>query len=133
MLGVNAICRADNSASSHTDPLNLDPTVRQGFERFYILDFDGSVKLFNQVTQQHPQEPIAWGYVLMATVFRELYHQDLLDTTYYARDSFLFNKREVDVPQATRQQIDTLTDKIVGMCDQRIKANPNDKNAFFAR
>ena len=35
---------------------------------------------------------MAFGYVQMATVFRELYHI-LLDTTYYAHDSFLTSKR----------------------------------------
>jgi tetratricopeptide (TPR) repeat protein len=129
--GMAANCRAQ--AAAHTDPLNLDPIVRQGYERFYNLDYDGALKYFNQATQQHPQEPMSWNYVLMATIFRELYHQDLLDTTYYAHDSFLSTKREVEVPQATRDQINSLTDKVIAMCDARIKNNPNDKNAYFAR
>jgi tetratricopeptide (TPR) repeat protein len=129
--GMAANCRAQ--AAAHTDPLNLDPVVRQGYERFYNLDYDGALKYFNQATQQHPQEPMSWNYVLMATIFRELYHQDLLDTTYYAHDSFLSTKREVEVPQATRDQINSLTDKVIAMCDARIKNNPNDKNAYFAR
>ena len=120
-------------AAAHTDSLNLDPVVRQGYERFYILDYDGALVFFNKVTQQHPQEPMAWNYMLMATIFRELYHQDLLDTTYYAHDSFLSTKRDVWIPPATRQQIESLTDKVIGMCDARLKANPNDKNALFAR
>ena len=131
LWGAATSCRAQTAG--HTDPLNLDPVVRQGYERFYNLDYDGALHFFNQVTQQHPQEPMAWNYVLMATVFRELYHQDLLDTTYYAHDSFLSTKRTVEVPQATRDQINSLTEKVIGMCDARINANPNDKNAFFAR
>jgi len=124
---------AHTEAMGHTDPLNLDPVVRQGYEHFYNLDYDGALKIFNQVSQQHGQEPMAWNYVLMATIFRELYHQDLLDTTYYAHDSFLSTKRDVQVPGGTRQQIETLTNKVVGMCDARLKANANDKNALFAR
>ena len=120
-------------ASAHTDPLNLDPLVRQGYERFYILDYEGALRDFNQVTQQHPNEPMAWNYVLMATIFRELYLQDLLDTTYYAHDSFLSNKRDIQVAPATRQQIESLTSRVIGMCDARISANPQDKNAYFAR
>ena len=119
--------------SLHTDPLNLDPTVKQGLERFYSLDYDGALKIFSGVAQAHPQEPMAWNYVLLVTIFRELYHQDLLDTTYYAHDSFLSSKREVDVPKATRDQIESLTDKVIGLCDARLKANPNDKNALFSR
>ena len=45
---------------------------------------------------------MAIDYVQMTLIFRELYHQDLLDTTYYAHNSFLTSKREVEVPKATR-------------------------------
>ena len=125
--------QARAQANVHTDPLNLDPMVRQGYEHFYNLDYDGALKIFETVAQQHPQEPMAWDYVLVGTVFRELYHQDLLDTTYYAHDSFLSTKREVDVPKATREGIESLTDKIIALSDGRLQANANDKNALFAR
>lgn len=135
MASVLAFCAARSmaQASLHTDPLNLDPVVRQGFERFYVLDFDGALKIFNEVAQQRAQDPMAWNYILVTMIFRELYHQDLLDTTYYAHDSFLSNKRAVDVPAATREQIESLTNKVIGMCDASLKTNAEDKNAFFAR
>jgi tetratricopeptide (TPR) repeat protein len=120
-------------ANTHTDPLNLDPVVREGYERFYILDFDGALSRFESILKEHPQEPMAYGYVQMAMVFRELYHQDLLDTTYYAHDSFLTSKREVPVADATRQRIESLTNTGIKLCDDRIRVNPNDKDAYFAR
>jgi tetratricopeptide (TPR) repeat protein len=119
--------------NTHTDPLNLDPLVRQGYDRFYDLDFDAALKDLNQVTQQHPQDPMAWDNILVVTIFRELYHQDLLDTTYYAHDSFLFSKREINISTPARDQIDSLTDKVIAMCDARLDQNPGDKNALFAR
>jgi len=119
--------------NAHTDPLNLDPVVRQGYEHFYNLDFDGALGYFNKVTQAHPNEPMAWNYVLVTMIFRELYHQDLLDTTYYAHDSFLSNKRAISVSAGSRQEIESLTNKVISMCDARIAANSKDKNAYFAR
>jgi hypothetical protein len=138
ILPGGAVCAAGAppakyDATQHSDPLNFDPLVHEGYQRFYILDFDGSLKDFETVLKAHPQEPMAYGYVQMATVFRELYHQDLLDTTYYAHDNFLTSKRYVPVPPATRQRIEWLTDTGVKLCDDRLRANPNDKNAYFAR
>lgn len=124
---------AQAQAAAHTDPLNLDPLVHQGFDHFYNLDFDAALKDFNQVAAQHPQDPIAWDYILVTTIFRELYNQDLLDTTYYAHDSFLFNKREINISKQARDQISSLTDKVISMCNARLSGNPNDKNALFAR
>jgi tetratricopeptide (TPR) repeat protein len=117
----------------HTDALNLDPNVRAGYEHFYNLDYDGAEALFDKVQKAHPDAPMAYNYLLMVAIFRELYHQDLLDTTYYAHDSFLTSKRNVWIPDATRQRIEGLTNKVVSLCDQRIKANGQDKDAYFAR
>jgi tetratricopeptide (TPR) repeat protein len=118
---------------AHTDPINLDPQVKESMLDFYNLNYDAALKIQEQVAQQHPNDPMAWNYVLTTVIFRELYHQDLLDTTYYAHDSFLTTKREIDVPKPTLDRIENLTNKVIGMTDAEIKANPRDANAYFAR
>jgi hypothetical protein len=133
LLGVAVVCTANAQIQPHTDPLNLDPLVRQSWQEFYKLDFDAALKLDEQLAQQHPNDPMAWNDVLTTLVFRELYHQDLLDTTYYAHDSFLSNKRDVTVLQETRDRIEQLTNKVVEITDAEIKANGDDANAYFAR
>ena len=132
VFGVGGWAQKGDSGG-HTDPLNLDPMVRDGYEHFYNLDYDGAQARFEMVQKAHPNEPMAYNYLLMVTIFRELYHQDLLDTTYYAHDSFLSSKRTVVVADETRKKIESLTDKVTDLCDQRIKANGQDKNAYFAR
>jgi tetratricopeptide (TPR) repeat protein len=124
---------AQTPAEQHTDPLNLNPEVQQGYQHFYNLDYDGALKIFDHVAQEHPQDPMAWDYVLTVTIFRELYHQDLLDTTYYAHNNFLTTKREVDVAPATRSEIEGLTNKVIVLCNAEINADSNNKNAYFAR
>jgi tetratricopeptide (TPR) repeat protein len=119
--------------AAHTDPINLTPQVREAHEHFYNLDYDGSLSRFEAIQHANPQSPIATGYVLMVLIFRELYHQDLLDTTYYAHDSFLTSKRSVPVPQATRDRIEQLTNSAIALSDQQIHDNPNNANAYFAR
>jgi len=123
---------ADNPAA-HTDPINLTPEVRAAHERFYVMDYDGALREFEAIQKAHPDSAMAIDYVQMTLIFRELYRQDLLDTTYYARNSFLTSKREVIIPKATRERIESLTDEAIDLCDQQIKANPDDANAWFAR
>jgi tetratricopeptide (TPR) repeat protein len=124
---------ANPAFTTHADPLNFDPVVRDGYNHFYILDYDAALARFEQVIKAHPQEPIAYDYALQAMIFRELYHADLLDTTYYAHDNFLTNQRKVEIPAANRQRIESLANQAMSLADQRLKADPQDKNALFAR
>ncbi len=124
---------AQQQTAAHTDPINLLPEVHDAHERFYNLDYDGALARFEAIAHAHPDDALAQAYVLQVLIFRELYHQDLLDTTYYAHDSFLSSRRKVDVPEDIRQRIETLTDQVTDLCDRQIKADGNNKNAFFAR
>ena len=131
-LAIPASADSNNSAA-HTDPINLTPVVREAQEHFYNLDYEGALSRFEAIQRENPQSAIATGYILMTLIFRELYRQDLLDTTYYAHDSFLTSKRNVPVPQDVRDRIESLTNAAIDLCDKQIKSNPNDANAYFAR
>lgn len=131
-LTASAAAQSYNPAD-HTDPINLTPLVREARVDFYNLNYDAALARFETVLKANPKNPMAIDYVLTTIIFRELYHQDLLDTTYYAHNSFLSSKRDVPVPKATRQRIEDLTDGAIDLCDQRIHDNPNDANAYFAR
>ena len=134
LLPLSARAQAEeNNPAAHTDPINLTPQVREAHEHFYNLDYDGALSRFEAIRKANPQNPMAIDYVQMTLIFRELYHQDLLDTTYYAHDSFLTSKREVEVPKATRERIESLTNEAIALCNQQIKEDPQAKNAYFAR
>jgi hypothetical protein len=133
LLALTSLRATAQAPNLHTDPLNLDPQVKQSMLDFNNLDFDGALKIQEQVAQQHAADPMAWDYILTTLIFRELYHQDLLDTTYYAHDSFLTTKRQVDVLPATRSRIEDLTNKAIQLADEQIKANSSNANAYFAR
>lgn len=121
------------TSTDHTDPINVTSAVREAHQHFYDLDYEGALSRFDAVLQANPDNPMANNYVLMVLIFRELYHQDLLDTTYYAHDSFLTSKRDVPVPAATRERIEALTNRSIALCDLEIRRNGADANAYFAR
>jgi tetratricopeptide (TPR) repeat protein len=120
-------------AGIDTDPLNLDPLVRQAYQRFYILDYDGALSRFEKIQTQNPTSPLAADYVLDAVIFRELYRLDLLDTTLYAHDGFLNGKRAVAADPAVAEQVNLLFSKAMDLAEQRLSKNPEDVDALFAR
>ena len=123
--------RADDKV--HTNPLNLDPQVREAYRYFYLLDFPTAVARFERIHEVHPGDPQATAMLLNAVVFQELYREDLLDTTFYANDGFLTGKHATDEDPRKRDQILALSDEAVQEADARISKNPNDVDALFAR
>jgi tetratricopeptide (TPR) repeat protein len=115
-----------------TNPLNLDPLVRQAYQRLYILDYDGALSLFEKVQAENDTNPLAVDYVLNAVIFRELYHLDLLDTTLYAHDGFL-NGKHVSADPAVAERVNSLYTRAVTLSEQQLSKNPGDVDALFAR
>ncbi|MGD1106525.1 MAG: hypothetical protein ABR865_05730 [Terracidiphilus sp.] len=121
------------AAGVDTNPMNYDPQVRAAFKDFYNLDYTGAVELFERYHGEHPGDPQATAYLLNATIFQELYHEDLLDTTFYANDGFLTGRHATEEDPKRRDQIFALADEAVSEADWRLKQDPNDVNALFAR
>jgi tetratricopeptide (TPR) repeat protein len=116
-----------------TNPLNLDPLVRQAFDRFYILDYDGALSRFEKVQEKNPDNPLAVDYVLDAVIFRELYRLDLLDTTFYAHDGFLNGKHVVATAPGVAERVNSLFTNAVTLSEQQLDKRPEDVDALFAR
>lgn len=117
----------------NTNPLNRDPQVREAFQHFYNMDYQGALVRFQRVQAAHSNDPIATDYVLYVTVFQELNRLDLLDTTFYANDGFLTGKHTVVENPKVRDQVKALSDKAINQANAELKLHPNDPNAWFAR
>jgi tetratricopeptide (TPR) repeat protein len=116
-----------------TNPLNLDPLVRQAFDRFYILDYDGALARFEKVLEKNPDNPLAVDYVLDTVIFRELYRLDLLDTTFYAHDGFLNGKHAIATAPGIPERVNSLFTNAVALSEQQLSKRPEDVDALFAR
>jgi len=121
------------AADVDTNPMNQDPQVREAYQHFYDLDYQGAVALFQRFHEEHPGDPQATAYLLNAVVFQELFRLDLLDTTFYANDGFLTGHHATEEDPKQRDRIFALADEAVREADWRLSRNPNDVDALFAR
>jgi len=129
---VTTLALADNSAWVPTRSTN-DPTTRKGFEDFYNLEYDKSIKEFEAVMQAHPDDPFAVNHVLSAVIFKELYKIGALDTEAYASDSFINKKYLQPLDPRVGDRVNQLSTRAIDLADARLNSNPNDTNALYSR
>lgn len=116
-----------------TNPMNYDPQVQAAYASFHNLDFSDAVRRFERYHEEHAGDPQATAYLLNAVIFQELYRLDLLDTTFYANDGFLSGKHATTEDPQVRARVMALTDEVVNEANWRLRQNPKDVNALFAR
>src|SRR5271166_5113640 len=129
-LGAAAV---GGASEVHTNPLNRDPLVREAYDRFYNLDYQGAIERLERFHAAHPGDPQGTALLLDAVLFQELYRQDLLDTTFYANDGFLTGRHATAEDPKKRDQILGLADEAIDEANWRLGKNPNDVDALYAR
>jgi tetratricopeptide (TPR) repeat protein len=110
----------------------LDPVSRSGFDHFYSLEYDQAIQDFQKGLKDDPNDPNKVNYLLEAVLFRELYRCNALDTRMYTHQRFI-NAKQVVIDAAVKKQIKDLTNRAIGIADQRLKANPEDFQATYSR
>lgn len=110
-----------------TDPLNAS-----AFDHFYNMEYDRSVQEFQKILDRHPEDPFAVNHLLTAVMFRELYRMGALDTGDYANDSFVGVPHHPADPKV-KLQIKGLVDRAEKLEERRLKADPKDVDALYAR
>jgi tetratricopeptide (TPR) repeat protein len=109
-----------------------DPLNASAFDHFYNMDYDRSVQEFQKILDRHPDDPFAVNHLLTAVMFRELYGMGALNTADYANDSFVGTPHHPADPKA-KEQIKGLVDRAEKLEEQKLKADPKDVDALYAR
>ena len=123
---------AEGSAWVPTRASN-DVNTRKGFDNFYNLDYDKSIREFEAALQVHPDDPFAVNHLLSAVIFKELYRIGALDTEAYASDNFLDKKYLQPLDPKVHDRVNHLTTQSIELSNALLAKNPNDVNALYAR
>ncbi len=112
--------------------VTLDPLTKKAVNHLYDLEYDKAIADFERVVRTHPQDPFARNYLLQAVVLKEMYRLNALDTTLYADDGFLTGKPLPADPKV-KERIQAIADASLQLAEQRLKADPKNVDALYAR
>jgi hypothetical protein len=131
-FGATLFCLlASFAAAAPQDPAATAALTKSGFAAYYVMDYD-AIRDFERVVQARPDDPFAVNHLLSAVLFRALNRAGALDTSLYANNSFL-NRRQLPIDPATRERIRQLTDRALELSEARLRSNPKDVDALYAR
>jgi tetratricopeptide (TPR) repeat protein len=125
------------SASGTNSPASVsakrhDPLVDTAFDHFYNMDYDRSIQEFQKVLDRKPDDPTAVNHLLATTLMRELYRMGAMNTGEYSNDSFIGQAHRPADPKI-KERIMELVGRAEALEEQRLKTNPNDVDAVYAR
>jgi len=132
LLAPVAAFGADTGSWTPTRSTN-DANTRKGFESFYSLEYDKSIREFEAALQAHPDDPFAVNHLLSAVIFKELYRIGALDTEAYSTDNFLNKKYLQPLDPKVHDRVNQLSAQSVQLSDERLSKSPDDVNALYAR
>ena len=110
-----------------------DALTRSGFEHYYDADYDRAAKDFERTLAAHPDDPAAVNHLLSAVMFGELNRIGALDTSLYSNNSFLDQKRAYVLDPKVKERIQELESRALALAEERLKKDPNDVQALYAR
>lgn len=122
-------------ASANTPGRKLaleDPDTKVGLDSVYALEYDKAIAAFEATAKHYPDDPFAINHLLQAVMLKELFRLNALDTTLYADNGFLTGKPLPGDPKV-KEQIFSMAERSIAICDARLKRNDKDVEALYAR
>jgi len=106
--------------------------AKNGFNHFYNMEYDAAIQDFELAQQAYPDDPFAVNHLLQAILVRELYRERALDAELYFGAEF-FQARKILVDANIEARIEEVIERALQLSASRLKSNPNDVDALYAR
>jgi len=126
LFTLSGIARAEDLQPAQSE---LDA----GYQDLYNLQFDDAHKSFGDWEQKHPDDPLGPASNAAAYLFSEFNRLHVLEMEFFADDKNFQNQHQLAPDSAVKQQFDAEIAKAEQLSDQKLKQNPKDTNAMFAK
>jgi tetratricopeptide (TPR) repeat protein len=108
-------------------------TVSKGFEHFYNLEYDESIREFQAQIAREPQNPNAYNHLAQAVLYREMFRAGALESELVSGSNPFIRRERVHASAEAEKQFNDSIAKSMSLSQARITANPKDTAALYAQ
>ena len=106
---------------------DLPPAI----EHLRNLEYDAAKAQLRTCVDTHPSDLQAWNYLAIATLYDEMFERGVLESGVYGEGGDIFKPSKVAVAPSFQQELFAILDKSQQLAEDRLKSDPNDKDAMY--
>lgn len=126
LVWIQAGARADDVVAT------AGPTLNQGFQLLYNLDFAQAHQLFLAWEHKHPDDPVGPACDAAGYLFSEFNRLGILEAQFLANDKDFEARKKFDPDPKIRDSFNAALDQSEREAHVRLAKNPKDRDALFA-
>ena len=107
-----------------------DP-VSIAIDHYRNLEYDAAKQQLRGWLDTHPTDLRASNYLATATLYNEMFERGVLESSVYGEGGDIFKASKVAVTPSFQQELLSILDKSQQLAEERLKNNPNDKDAMY--
>jgi hypothetical protein len=107
-----------------------DP-VSIAINHYRNLEYEAAKQQLRGWIDTHPTDLRASNYLATATLYNEMFERGVLESSVYGEGGDIFKASKVAVTPSFQQELFSILDKSQQLAEERLKNNPNDKDALY--
>jgi hypothetical protein len=105
--------------------------AQPGFTEFYNLQYDDALAIFFAQAGKHPSSPNDQNHIAQTILYREMYRAGMLSSDFFGGTKFV-HQPKLPLSDADEKQFHDSLNRAIGVCTERLAANPNDTDALYS-
>jgi tetratricopeptide (TPR) repeat protein len=109
------------------------PDYRQsGDNHFFNLEYDEAIRDYTRLSEQNPEDPLAFNSLATAHLYKELYRLGLLESSALRGDNEFLKQRRPDPDPQARARFEAALDQGREVAESLLARNPRNEIALYA-
>jgi tetratricopeptide (TPR) repeat protein len=103
-----------------------------GFEHFYNLNYDASIREFRAAAATRPNDPNAHNHVAQALLYRDMFRAGALESELVSRSNSFLRRANMNVSEADAREFTNAIDTSMRLANERLAKDPNNVQALYS-